>query len=319
MLPKNNILIVDKLHTSIFQFLENIGFAYEYLPEINREQILEIIPKYDGLIIRSKTKIDKEFLIKAINLKFIARAGAGLDLIDLKEAESKNIQLFSANEGNKDAVAEHTIGMILMLFNKLATANFEVKNNIWQREPNRGIELMGKTWAIIGYGNNGQATAQRLSGFGVKVISYDKFKTNFTDQFAIPASMKYIFENADIVSLHIPLTSETNRLVDKDFLGKFKKNIFLLNIARGEIVVLKDLLAELKSGKVAGACLDVLENEKLANLSADEKLIFNQLIALPNTIFTPHIAGWTHESYIKINEVLVSKIKQFADSELNSL
>lgn len=312
---KKSILIVDEMHPSLFKMLEEIAFKYDYLPHIKREAILEILPKYDGLIIRSKTKIDKEFLAKADNLKFIGRAGAGLDLIDIKEAENRNIQLFSANEGNRDAVAEHTIGMILALFNKLTIANFEVKNNIWQREPNRGIELMGKTWAIIGYGNNGKATAKRLSGFGVNVIAYDKFNTDFSDGFASAASMNYIFENADIVSLHIPLNKETNKMVDQDFIKKFKKNIFLVNIARGEIVVLKELLAELKSGKVAGACLDVLENEKIVNLSNDERFVFDELVALPNTILTPHIAGWTHESYIKINEVLVSKIKQFSDSQ----
>lgn len=312
---KKSILIVDEMHPSLFKMLDEIAFKYDYLPNVNREAILEILPNYEGLIIRSKTKIDKEFLEKAAKLKFIARAGAGLDLIDIKEAENRNIQLFSANEGNRDAVAEHTIGMVLALFNKLTIANFEVKNSIWQREPNRGIELMGKTWAIIGYGNNGQATAQRLSGFGVNVLAYDKFKSDFSDGFASPAAMNYIFENADIVSLHIPLNEETNKMVDQVFLNKFKKNIFLINISRGEIVVLKDLLTELESGKVAGACLDVLENEKIANLSTDEKFIFDQLAALPNTILTPHIAGWTHESYIKINEVLISKIRQFADSQ----
>ncbi len=305
------ILIADEMHPSLFEMLTAIGVFFTYLPKATREDILEEIPHYQGLIIRSKTKIDLEFFEKTKNLLFIARAGAGLDLIDIEEANKRNIALFAANEGNKDAVAEHTIGMILSLFHKINLANSEVKNSIWQREPNRGLELKGKTWAIIGFGHNGQATAEKLAGFGMKILAYDKFKTDFNENLAQKASLEQIFEKADIVSLHIPLTSETERMVNAEFLNKFHKNIFLINIARGEIVVLADLLHSIKSGKVLGACLDVLENEKIKNLTTVQQNVFNELVAMPNTIFTPHVAGWTHESYHRINEVLVGKISCF--------
>jgi D-3-phosphoglycerate dehydrogenase / 2-oxoglutarate reductase len=304
-------LIADEMHPSIFEMLDNIGMQYSYQPKISRNEIIAQIQRFDGLIIRSKTNIDNELLEAAPNLKFIARAGAGLDLIDIKATQKRNIALFAANEGNADAVAEHIIGMILSLFNKINTANTEVKNGIWQREPNRGIQLMGKTWGIIGYGHNGKATAQRLSGFGVNVLAYDKFLPNFDGNFAKKASLNDIFEMADIVSLHIPLTAETNEMVNNSFIQNFKKNIFLINSARGEIVVLKDLLKNIHTGKILGACLDVLENEKISNLQQGQQLIFDSLTNLPNVIITPHVAGWTHESYVKINEVLVEKIKRF--------
>lgn len=311
---KIKVLIADEMHPSLFEMLDNIGVDHYYFPKITREEIIRQLPEYQGLIIRSKTTVDIDLLKKAANLRFIARAGAGLDLIDIDYCHKKNIALFAANEGNRDAVAEHTIGMILSLFNKINTANIEVKNSIWQREPNRGVELMGKTWGIIGYGNNGKATAQRLLGFGVNVLAYDKFRKTIGDNFAKKATINEIFEQADIVSIHIPLTSETNKMVNNSFIQKFKKNIFLINIARGEIVVLKDLLKNIQTGKILGACLDVLENEKINNLLQEQQQIFDSLTLLPNVIFTPHVAGWTHESYVKINEVLVEKIKRFIEN-----
>ncbi|MES2795169.1 MAG: NAD(P)-dependent oxidoreductase [Bacteroidota bacterium] len=306
-----NVLIADEMHPSLFEMLDKIGIQYSYQPTIKRDEIKTELSHYEGLIIRSKTVVDKDLLDFGNNLKFIARAGAGLDLIDLEETKNRKIELFAANEGNRDAVAEHTLAMILCLFNKINLANAEVKNGIWHREANRGLELMGKTWGIIGFGNNGQATAQRLSGFGVEVLAFDKFDKNIGNNFAKKATMNEIFEKADILSIHVPLTELTNKMVNSDFLKKFKKKIFLINIARGEIVVLKDLLEALHSGKVLGACLDVFENEKIKDLNQEEKQIFDSLAALPNTIFTPHIAGWTQESYVKINEVLVEKIKSF--------
>ncbi len=305
------VLIADEIHESLLPMLENIGLTFSYLPKITRAEILEIIYEYDGLIIRSKTKINNEFLTKASKLKFIARAGAGLDLIDIEETKKLDIALFGANEGNCDAVAEHTLGMALCLFNKINTANNEVKNGIWNREGNRGVELMGKTWGIIGYGNNGQATAKRLAGFGVNVLAYDRYRKNYSDNYAVEASMEKVFENANIISFHLPLTSATNQMVNDLYISQFKKNIYIINIARGEIVVLKDLLKNLLTGKITGACLDVLENEKISQLNKDQQVVFDALVSLPNTIFTPHIAGWTRESYVKINEVMVEKIKIF--------
>jgi D-3-phosphoglycerate dehydrogenase / 2-oxoglutarate reductase len=311
---KFEVLIADEMHDSIFEMLTKIGVIYSYLPEISRSDLKVEIAHCQGLVIRSKTKVDADLLENANELRFIARAGAGLDLIDLEYCKKKNIALFAANEGNRDAVAEHVIGMILSLFNKINLSNSEVKSGIWQREPNRGIELMGKTWAILGYGNNGRATAQKLSGFGVNVLAYDKFQTNYSDQYAKEATMEEIFVEADIISIHVPLTSTTHNFVNDIFLQKFNKDIYLINIARGEIVILNDLLKNINNGKVLGACLDVLENEKITKLSANEKLIFDNLCNLPNVILTPHVAGWTHQSYKRINEVLVNKISNFIEN-----
>ena len=311
-----NILIVDDLHENIFPMLSDLGFEVNYQPEIKRNKILEIINNYEGLIIRSKTKVDKEFLSYCDNLQFIARAGAGLDLIDLEEVNRKNIKVFAANEGNADAVAEHTIGMILMLFNKLNWADAEVRQRIWHREENRGIELKGMTVGIIGYGNMGTALAQRLMGFGVKVLAYDKVEKRDYEYglYSEKATLNDIFEEIDLLSIHVPLTNETRMMINDNFIEKFKKNIFIVNTSRGEVTSTDSILKGLQSGKIRGACLDVLENEKLSTLTPEQEEIYSQLFKLKNVILTPHIAGWTVESYRKINEVLVEKIKDMLDN-----
>jgi D-3-phosphoglycerate dehydrogenase / 2-oxoglutarate reductase len=304
------ILIVDDLHENIFPMLAELGFEVNYQPEITRSEILEIINNYEGLIIRSKTKVDTAFLSHCDKLEFIGRAGAGLDLIDLKEVSRRNIKVFAANEGNADAVAEHTMGMILMLFNKLNWADAEVRQRVWHREENRGIELKGMTVGIIGYGNMGIALAQRLMGFGVNVLAYDKVEKKDYEYclYAQKATLQDIFEQTDLLSLHVPLTDETRMLIDDDFISKFKKNIFIVNTSRGEVASTESILKGLESGKIRGACLDVLENEKLAKLTLKQEEIYSQLFQMKNVILTPHIAGWTVESYRKINEVLVGKI-----------
>ncbi len=304
-----HILIADEVHPSLMPMLAAIGCTFQYLPGIGREELKQQLGVYHGLVIRSKTTVDADLLQHATQLRFIARAGAGLDLFDLHELKSRNIAVFAANEGNRDAVAEHVLGMILCLFNKIHLADAQVRQGIWQREANRGIELMGKTWGIIGYGNNGRATAQRLTGFGVKVLGHDIDPHKKSDEYASLVPMAQLYDQADIISLHIPLSAESYKMVDFDFLNQFKKNIYLANTARGEIVVLQDLLHALTHGRVLGACLDVLENEKISKLSATEQAIFNALCQLPNVLFSPHVAGWTVESYIKINEVMVQKIK----------
>lgn len=298
------------MHDSLFGMLQNAGISYDYLPLLKREEILRIITNYQGLIVRSKTKIDVDFLKFATNLRFIGRAGAGLDLIDLEEANRRNIKVFAANEGNRDAVAEHVIGLLLSLTNNLHTADREVRQGVWRREPNRGNELKNKTVGLIGFGNNGQATAEKLSGFGVKILAFDKFKKNSQIPNVQLVEMEEIFEQADILSLHIPLTAETNGLVSSEFLQKFKKLKYLINASRGEIVNLEAVLEALISKKLMGAGLDVLENEKLDKLSGQQLVTFTSLSKLPNVIFSPHVAGWTHESYVRINEVLVEKIVQ---------
>ena len=306
------ILIVDDLHENIFPMLFDMGFEINYQPDIKRLEILEIIGNYEGLIIRSKTKVDKDFLSYCEKLEFIGRAGAGLDLIDLPTANQLNIKVFAANEGNSDAVAEHTMGMILMLLNKLNWADVEVRQRIWEREKNRGIELKGMTIGIIGYGNMGIALAQRLMGFDVNVLAYDKVEKKVHEYgfYSLKATLDEIFESSDLISIHVPLTDETRMMVDDNFIQKFKKNIFIVNTSRGEIASLKSILQGLQSGKIRGACLDVLENEKLSKLTLEQEDVYSQLFKMKNVILTPHIAGWTVESYRKINEVLVSKIRE---------
>ncbi len=205
-------------------------------------------------------------------------------------------------------MAEHVLGMTLCLMNNILIADREVRNGVWQREKNRGYELMGKTIGIIGYGNNGSETAKRFKAFGCKILAFDKFKKDFSDEIVEESTIERIFEEVDILSLHIPLTSDSNKWVNAEFLSKFSKNIFLINAARGEIVPLKDLAESIENGKVRGACLDVLENEKLQKLTDEQKVVFEKLTTSERVIFTPHIAGWTFESYIKINEVLIEKI-----------
>ena len=310
---QGSVLIVDEMHPSIIPMLEGIGLVPDYQPKIKRQEIIETLGKYEGMIIRSKTLVDEELLQNGTALKFIGRAGAGLDLIDEELASEKGIVVFAANEGNRVAVAEHVIGMLLVLLNNLLIADKQVRDGRWLREDNRGYELFGKTVGIIGYGNNGSETARRFAAFGCKVLVYDKFKTGFSDPYVKEATIEEIFAEADVLSLHVPLTTDTLKLVDENFLNSFTKNIYLINAARGEIVSLDAVLAGLKSGKLKGACLDVLENEKLHQLAEDHKGTFGQLIKSDKIIFTPHIAGWTHESYVRINEVLVQKIKELID------
>jgi D-3-phosphoglycerate dehydrogenase len=298
------VLIVDEVHPSMTEGLTNLGFEVETRTDLTLSDFVSILPSYEGLVIRSKFKITADIL-KNSALTFIARAGAGLDLVDVDECISRGIAVFSANEGNSDAVAEHVIGQLLSLAHKLHTSDTEVRHGLWEREGNRGFELKGKTIGIIGYGNMGKAVASRLSSFGMTILAYDKYapSANF------PATMEQIFEQADIVSLHIPLTAETRGLVSVEFLDSFKKPFLLLNSSRGPITPLEPLLHGLRSGQIKGLALDVLPNEKLSSWSQVEKELFTEIAAYPATIFSPHVAGWTTESYFKINEVLLGKIK----------
>jgi len=305
---QSKILIVDEMHLSLMPMLKEKGFEPDYQPIITKEKVVEIIGGYKGIIVRSKLKIDKSFLERATNLKFIARAGAGLDQIDLEEAKIRNIHLLNAPEGNRDAVAEHCVGMLLCLFNKLNLADRQVRQGIWDREANRGIELYGKTVGIIGYGNMGKAFARRLVGFGCQVLAYDLEMSKIDGFFVNKASLNDIFENVDVLSLHIPLTPENKLFFTENFFKQFKKNIFVINTARGELLEMDLLKKLILAGKIRGACLDVLENEKLATLSPSQQEAYDFLITTDNVLFTPHVAGWTVESYIRINEVLVDKI-----------
>ncbi len=297
------------MHESIVPLLTELGFDVDYLPEINRDEVLESISIYQGLILRSKLLVDKAILDRAEQLEFIARAGAGLDKIDLDEVSKRGIKLLNAPEGNRDALGEHTLGLLLSLTNNIVKSDREIRRFTWDREGNRGYEIGGKTVGLLGYGNMAQAFAKRLKPFGCEILAYDKYKVNYSDQFVKESSLEEIKERADIFSIHTPLTPETRGLVDHDFLSSFKKPFWLLNTARGEIIPIIDLLNFLNEGKILGASLDVLENEKIRKMSESEKKHYNELFEKHNVILTPHVAGWSFESYRRINDVLVSKIK----------
>ena len=306
---KPKILITETIHECIIPLLEDIGYEVHYKPKIDRQGILDTLEDYIGIIIRSKPPADKELIQSGKNLKFLARSGAGMDQVDLEYAESRNISLLNAPEGNRDAVAEHTLGLLLNLINKMRNADLQVRKKIWDREGNRGVELMHRTFGIIGFGNMGNAVSRRLSGFGCKIIAYDKYKKGFTNDFVEEVELEELFEKADIVSFHVPLTPETKFYVNDEFIESFKKNIILLNTARGEIMTLKSLVKYLKSGKISAAGLDVLENEKMAKLTEEQNELMAELFDMENVLLTPHVGGWTVESYIKISETLGKKIK----------
>ena len=310
-------LIIDDMHESIVPLLASIGIEATYSPGISREEILKTIGEFEGVLVRSKTNIDREFIDHAQKLEFIGRAGAGLDKIDVEYVEAKNIEILNAPEGNRDALAEHAVGILLSLLNKLNTADQEVRNWIWDREGNRGVELSDKIVGIIGYGYMGQALVQRLRAFDCRILVYDKYKKGFGTKMVEEASLEKLFQKADILSLHVPLTSETKGWINKAFFENFRKDIFLLNTARGEIVPLKDLLELLDSGKILGAALDVLEKEKFDQLTEEEKSRFENLFKRKNVVLSPHVAGWTFASYKRINEVLVSKIATHYKIEAN--
>ena len=311
------ILLLDSNHPLITEQLLAKGFLLEEDFTSSYDEVLQKINQYDGIIIRSRIPLDKNFLENAQNLKFIARVGAGMENIDLETAKNLGISLINSPEGNRDAVAEHVVAMLLILMNRLFIASEEVKNGIWKREENRGDELLGKTFGIIGYGNMGKATAKKLSGFGVEVIFYD-ILPNLEDEFAKQVSLEELQERADILSLHIPLDASTKYLVDENFISKMKKNFYLVNTARGKNVKTSALVDALKSGKVKAAALDVLEYEKSSfenldistSLSTRNKEDLQFLLDSEQVIVTPHIAGWTHQSKEKLAQFIVDKIIQ---------
>lgn len=298
------------MHLSIIPMLEKQGHEVTYLPMITRAEILDSIAEFEGLIIRSKTPMNRELLEKATNLKFIGRAGAGLDQIDLKYLEERGVKLFHAAKGNRDAVAEHAVGGLLALFNQITKADSEVRKGIWDREGNRGHELMGKTVGIMGFGNMGKAFSKRLSGFGVKIMAYDKFKLDFGTNLVQEVIWEKLKSEVDILSLHVPLTPETRNFFTLEELASFAKPFWLINTARGEVISLATLNSALDQGILRGAVLDVLENEKFKTYSTEQKAEFEKLAQRENVIFSPHVAGWTFESYEKINKVLVKRIKK---------
>ena len=305
------ILHVDTNHPALIKQLHELGFSNDEDYTASKEEIKLIIKDYDGLIIRSRFTIDKTFLEAATHLKFIGRVGAGLENIDCEYAKSKGITLISAPEGNQNAVGEHSLAMLLALLNKLNKADNEVRNGKWLREDNRGIELDGKTIGLIGYGNMGKAFAKKLRGFDVNVLCYD-IKDDVGDTNAKQVSLETLQETTDVLSLHTPETVLTIGMVNQNFINKFKKPFWLINTARGKSVVTSDLVNALKSGKILGAGLDVLEYEKASfeNLfSSTLPQAFQYLVEAQNVILSPHVAGWTVESKEKLAQTIVDKIK----------
>lgn len=306
------VLFIDSVHPALRLEFEKDGFQCDEFPAYDRVDFKNIIGNYEGVIVRSKITLDADFLAEAFNLKFIGRVGAGMENIDIDFAEKRGIRCLNAPEGNRDAVGEQAVGMLLGLMNNLLVADEQVRKGIWEREGNRGYELGGKTIGIIGYGNTGSAFAKKLSGFDVKVLAYDKYKTGFSDDFALESSMDEIFEKCDILSLHVPLADDTLYLVDKHYLKRFKKPLYVVNTSRGKVVNTEDLVALLEEGHVLGACLDVLEYEGLSFEELETSKItgtFKKLTEMKNVILSPHIAGWTHESNFKLAMTIVQKIR----------
>ncbi|WP_316817890.1 2-hydroxyacid dehydrogenase [Pedobacter nyackensis] len=304
---KGKILIVDDLHPVFKEQAVAQGYEVDDYPLITRAETMAVIANYAGIAVRTKFQIDKELMEAAPNLQFIARAGAGLDNIDETFAKQRNIKLLNAPEGNMDAVGEHAVGLLLSLMNNYRNADIEVRNGIWDREGNRGYELKGRTVGIIGYGFMGRSFAKKLAGFDVNVIAYDKYKTGFSDAYAKEVSMEEMVKQCDVLSLHIPLTKETRQMVNEEYLLHFRKPIFFINTARGEIVNTHAVLSAIQNKKIIGAGLDVLEVEKFPALGTQGW--FDELKLSGKVILTPHVGGWTFESYRKISEVLAKKLE----------
>ncbi len=304
------VLITDGVHEFLISNLQNAGHEVLYLPKIELEEVKKIIKGFEVIVINTKTKMDREMIDLAENLKLIVRLGSGLDIIDLDYCAEKNIIVKNTPEGNRNAVAEHALGMLLGLLNNIVISSNQVKQFQWLREQNRGIEIEGKTIGIIGFGNTGSTFAKLLRGFDVEVLAYDKYKQGFADDldYVTEVDMKTIFKECDILSLHIPLTDETNYLVNDDFINGFDKNIFIVNTSRGKIIDTDALIEGLDSGKIVGAALDVLENEKIKILDDKQKKQYKNILNRENVIVTPHIAGWTFESKFKIAKAVYDNI-----------
>ena len=314
MTPLGRVIFVDSVHQILWERLIKMNWECHYKDQLNANDISQLLDQYEGIVIRSKIKLTAEILSKCRNLKFIARAGSGLENIDLDFCSKNNIHVFSSPEGNRDAVAEHAMGMLLMLNNHLKRVDQQVREGVWIRAENRGFELKGKTIALMGYGVMANAFAQRLKGFDATVLAYDKFKTNFSDEFVKEATLEEIYAKADILSIHTNYHADNKYLVNHQFIQSFKKAFILINTARGFNVNTTDLVNGLKSKKIIGACLDVLEYESVSfetvpDIESSEALRY--LGKAENVIFSPHIAGWTYESHFKLSNVLADKIEHW--------
>ncbi|MCW3125889.1 MAG: hydroxyacid dehydrogenase [Bacteroidetes bacterium] len=302
-------LITDDVHPLLIEQLTDMGYEVHFRPDITFSETLDIIAPYTGLIINSKIFCGAELLSKAPDIKWVGRLGSGMEVIDTRACDERGVKYFNSPEGNRNAVAEHALGLLLNLLNNITQSNNEVKQGKWIREANRGEELSGKTVGIIAYGNTGESFAKVLRGFDVKVLAYDKYKKSFGNDFVKESTLEEIFNEADIVSLHLPLTDETKYMADEAFFDSFRKPVYLINTSRGKVLKTTALIEAVRSGKVKAAALDVLENEKIGQLNSDEQQWFDALKKEERIILTPHIAGWTHESKRKIAEVVVERVK----------